>query len=396
MITVQEKIVDHYSTEQRAQAWHPEEALLRDYGSNSLAFFGLAPDNRHFLTSDGAGLVNYRLVSNVAVVLGDPVCSPEAHEQVTQSFLDFCAQQKWRVAFYQAAAEHVAAYRARHLHAFKMGEEAMLHPQTFTLRGSAMANVRTSSRRAERDGVTLHWYQGVPPTEVMQQLERVSNTWLEHKAGEHAEETGFSTGRLDELMKSAERADAIAHLSVPSYSPLGAIPRFVTGVATTHAGTACAFVTFTPIYGNVTSEGSVSGEQSKVQGWGWSLDLMRRVPDAPPGVIELLLVGAMERFRSEGAHVVSLGLVALADISQEMTAVERKLVRLVTDRLHLLENHETLFNFKQKFQPYWESRYLVTNSTLALPKITLAVLRLRNYSRGGVTRLLHGSDSREE
>jgi phosphatidylglycerol lysyltransferase len=104
----------------------------------------------------------------------------------------------------------------------------------------------------------------------------------------------------------------------------------------------------------------------------------------------------MERFRSEGAHVVSLGLVALADISQEMTAVERKLVRLVTDRLHLLENHETLFNFKQKFQPYWESRYLVTNSTLALPKITLAVLRLRNYSRGGVTRLLHGSDSREE
>ena len=157
MITKQEKIVDHYSTE---QAWHPEEELIRDYGSNSLAFFGLAPENRHFLTPDGAGLVNYRLVSNVAMVLGDPVCSPEAYEQVTQSFLDFCAHQKWRVAFYQAASEHLAAYRARNLHTFKMGEEAILYPQTFTLRGSAMANVRISSRRAERDGVTLHWYQG--------------------------------------------------------------------------------------------------------------------------------------------------------------------------------------------------------------------------------------------
>lgn len=72
MIAKQEKIVDYYSTE---QAWHPEEELIRDYGSNSLAFFGLAPENRHFLTPDGAGLVNYRLVSNVAVVLGDPVCS---------------------------------------------------------------------------------------------------------------------------------------------------------------------------------------------------------------------------------------------------------------------------------------------------------------------------------
>jgi phosphatidylglycerol lysyltransferase len=112
--------------------------------------------------------------------------------------------------------------------------------------------------------------------------------------------------------------------------------------------------------------------------------------------MELLLVGAMERFRSYGAHVVSLGLVALADIRQEMTPVERKLVRLVTGRLHLLENHETLFNFKQKFHPCWESRYLVTNTTLALPKVALAVLRLRNYSGGGVARLLRGSDSRAE
>jgi len=166
----------------------------------------------------------------------------------------------------------------------------------------------------------------------------------------------------------------------------------VTGVATTSAGTACAFVTFTPIYGGVTPQTTTAGNQSSGQGWGWSLDLMRRVPDATPGVMELLLVRAIERFRCYGAHVVSLGLVAMADTSQEMTPVERQLVRLVTDRLHLLENRETLFNFKQKFHPSWQSRYLVTNTRLSLPKIALAVLRLRNYSGGGVARLLRGSD----
>ncbi len=74
-----------------------------------------------------------------------------------------------------------------------------------------------------------------------------------------------------------------------------------------------------------------------------------------------------------------------------MTPVERKLVSLATDGLHLMEHRETLFNFKQKFHPSWQSRYIVTNTTLALPKIALAVIRLRNYSGGGLARLISGS-----
>src|SRR5437764_1520065 len=270
MIAKQDKIVDHYSREQGVQAWHPEEELIRDFGSNSLAFFGLAPVNSHFLTPDGTGLVNYRLVSNVAVVLGDPVCSPETGEQVTQSYLDFCARHHWRVAFYQASPAYLATYHALRLRAWKMGEEAILSPQTFTLQGSAMANVRTSARRAERDAVRISWYEGAPPAEVMQQLEQVSSAWLEYKAGKDAAETGFSTGRLDEVIESAERADAIAHLSVPFHNAPRVVPRFVTGVATTSAGTACAFVTFTPIYGGVTPQTTTAGNQSSGQGWGWS------------------------------------------------------------------------------------------------------------------------------
>jgi lysylphosphatidylglycerol synthetase-like protein (DUF2156 family) len=391
-LSIQEKIVDIYSMEQLTQVCHTEAELIRDYGMNSLAFFGLSPQNLHFLAPDGAGLVNYRLVSNVAVVLGDPVCAPEACKQVTQSFLDFCALQNWRVAFYQASPEHLATYRALKLHAFKIGEEAILHPQTFTLCGSALANVRTSSRRAEREGVVLHWYDGVPSISVMQYLEHVSLAWLEHKAGKKTSETSFSTGRLDEVIESAEQAERVASISPSADVSPGTTPRFVTAVATTSAGAACAFVTFTPIYGSLTGEGTAAGTRPEMQGWGWALDLMRRAPDAPPGVMELLLVRALERFRSCGAQVVSLGMVAMGDTRQEMTPGQRKLASFVTDRLHLLEGRRTLFNFKQKFHPCWQSRYLVTSTTLALPKIALAVLRLRNYSGGGLTRLISGSD----
>ena len=363
--------------DQLARACQTEAELIRCYGGHTLAFLGLAPENLRFLAPNGEGLVSYRLTNNVAVVLGDPVCAPGAFEQVTRSFLELCALQDWRVAFYQAFPEHLATYRALNLHAFKIGEEAIIHPQTFTLSGSALANVRTSCRRAEREGVIIQWYEGIPPAEVMQQLEHLSSAWLERKAGKHASEMGFSMGRLDELIDAAQRADMIANLSTTSGDKFPiVIQRLVTGVATTSSGKACAFVTFTPIYGSLTIEATATGNQGGVQGWGWALDLMRRSPDAPPGVIELLLVRAIERFRSCGAQVVSLGMVAMADTRQEMTPGQRQLASFVTDHLRLLETHRTLFNFKQKFHPHWESRYVVASTTLALPKIALAVLRV--------------------
>jgi len=406
MINRQPLIVDAGPKDQRAQIRHPEAELLRLYGSHTLAFFGLAPKNRHFLAPGGAGLVNYQLTHKAAVVLGDPVCPAEACEQVTRSFLDFCALHQWRVAFYQASAEHLATYQALNLRTFKMGEEAVLHPQTFTLHGSALANVRTGCRRAEREGVRIQWYEGVLPPEVMQHLKHISKAWLTQKADKQAGERGFCMGRMDELTESTERAEMIAAISTPANVLPLAAPRLVTAVAKTSTGQPCAFVTFTPIYGCLTGEVAAPGRQSEVlgtnpslqrhcvptalpeasiqgEGWGWTLDLMRRVPDAPPGVMELLLVRAIEHFRSCGAHRVSLGLVAMTDTRQEMTAARQGLARFVTDRLGLFEPSRALFNFKQKFHPCWESRYLVANTTLALPKIALAVLRLRNSSGEG-------------
>jgi phosphatidylglycerol lysyltransferase len=366
----------------------PEVELLRLYGGHTLSFFGLAPKNRHFLAPGGTGLVNYQLMRKVAVVLGDPVCAPEAREQTTRSFLDFCALHRWRVAFYQTSPERLAVYRSLRLRTFKMGEEAILYPQTFTLQGSALANVRTSCRRAEREGVRIQWYEGVPPLEGMQHIEDISKAWLGQKAGKQATERGFGMGRVDELTESAERAEMIAAVSTPAPVLPRATPRLLTAVATMDTGQPCAFVTFTPIYGCLASEATVAGRPSEMQGWGWTLDLMRRGRNAPPGVMELLLVRAMERFCLGGAHRVSLGLVALADSRREMTVAGQALASFVTDRMALLGPSRTLFAFKQKFDPCWESRYLVASSRLAFPKIALAVLRLRHYSGSGLVRLL--------
>src|SRR5262249_887690 len=110
--------------------------------------------------------------------------------------------------------------------------------------------------------------------------------------------------------------------------------------------------------------------------WGWALDLMRRGPGAPPGIVELLIVRAVERFRAHAAQNISLGVVAMADTRLEMTPLQRQLATFISEHLPRLETHRSLFRFKQKFPPCWESRYIVASTTLALPKIALALLRV--------------------
>jgi len=103
---------------------------------------------------------------------------------------------------------------------------------------------------------------------------------------------------------------------------------------------------------------------------------MRRAPGAPPGIVELLIVRAVERFRARGAQIISLGVVAMADTRLEMKARQRQLASFITGHLTLLETHRSLLHFKQKFHPYWESRYIVSSTSLALPRIALALLRV--------------------
>ena len=80
-------------------------------------------------------------------------------------------------------------------------------------------------------------------------------------------------------------------------------------------------------------------------------------------------------------------MVAMADTRQEITGGQRLLMKIATDRLGLFETRHTLFNFKQKFQPAWESRYVITDATLSLPKVVLAILRVRNYAGKNLIKL---------
>ena len=314
---------------EREQVMH----LVRLYGTNSISYFALGEEKSYFFSHSGRTVISYVLEASTAVVAGDPIGPEEEIETAIRQFVDFCSEQDWTTVFWQIRDRYAELYRKAGLHLLKIGEDAVVNVKNFTLKGGAMANVRTSAKRAEKDGVHVVFYhERVADPKLVAQMEDISHYWLTCKGGT---EMGFSMGR---------------------FTPQGE-PQQLYALAVDGANKVHAFVSFVPIYGR--------------QGWG--LDLMRRAEVCAPGTMELLLARTIEYMQNSGCEMVSLGVAPMSNANAEDESFLWSSIDSLAGRFGNPAKSRSLFNFKKKFQPTWESRYLVYSDTLDLPKIGLAL-----------------------
>ncbi len=308
-------------------------ALAYEHGTNSISYFALGDDKSYFFSDSGNVVISYVLRGSTAVVAGDPIGPEDEIFETIKQFVRFCSEQDWTIVFWQVRGTTAEYYTKAGLRLLKIGEDAVVYPQEFTLKGSKMANVRSSAKRAEKDGVYIIFYYGkVTNLDYVSQMEQISRAWLSHKAGS---EMGFSMGHFN------------AHGDIEQL--------YVLAVDTTNK--VHAFVSFVPIYGRR----------------GWGLDLMRRAQCCVPGTMELLLVRTIEEMKSTNIQMVSLGLAPLSNANGTSETFLGNSIDFLTERFGNPEKNQSLFNFKKKFQPTWENRYLIYSDALNLPKIGWAL-----------------------
>ncbi|GAC1343378.1 MAG: hypothetical protein NVSMB27_03280 [Ktedonobacteraceae bacterium] len=325
---------------------HTVASLTHIYGTNSISYFALSEEKAYFFSASGKTVISYVLEGSVAVVAGDPIGPDEELFAIIKQFVTFCNEQDWTIVFWQVRDSVADLYRAAGLHLLKIGEDAIIDTQKFSLKGGAMANVRSSAKRAEQEGVRVVFYHGrVTNTEQLAQMEQISRRWLAQKGGS---EMGFSMGHFDELGDDEQ----------------------IYALAVNTANKVHAFVTFVPVYGRN----------------GWGLDLMRRAENSTPGTMELLLACSIDYLKGCGAKMVSLGLAPLSNINHDDEHLLDNSIDFLTHRFGNPDKNSSLFNFKKKFQPVWESRYLVYSSTLKLPTIGWALYHAhqRDVSKLGI------------
>jgi phosphatidylglycerol lysyltransferase len=316
--------------------------------SANLALLG---DKSLLFSDSGRAFLMYGVSHRSWVALGDPLGAAEEREDLVWHFRELADQAGAWSVFYQVSPEQLPIYVDAGLALSKLGEEARVPLDSFSLEGSARAALRQAHRRAQRDGLGFRIASADEAVTLMPELRRISDEWLESKS---AAEKGFSLGRFSETYLR--------------WFPMALVE---------HSGRIVAF-------SNVWE----SDAREEL-----SVDLMRHSDAAPKSVMDFLFVELMLWGRAHGYRWFNLGMAPLAGLEEHRLAPAwHKIGRLVYRYGEDFYNFEGLRQYKEKFLPQWRPRYLAAPGGMALPRVLLDVTTLIS---GGVVETVHRDEEPE-
>ncbi|NLZ17466.1 MAG: DUF2156 domain-containing protein [Desulfobulbaceae bacterium] len=116
-----------------------------------------------------------------------------------------------------------------------------------------------------------------------------------------------------------------------------------------------------------------------------SVDLMRSKEDAPAGVMDYLLCAIMLWGKNEGYTQFNLGMAPLSSLSSNsLGPMWARFGNFLYTHAETYYNFKGLRRYKEKFDPHWEPRFLVSPGGFALPSILADVASLISGGLKGV------------
>ena len=333
----------------RRQEAPPAEVAraVREHGRRSLSAFAAQEDKHHLVVAGGRGLVAYAVRGHVAFAAGDPLCAEADLEACAREWLSHCRRNGWTPCVYEAAEECLPVYHRLGLRSLKMAEEAIVDLGSFSLAGGKRAALRSMVHKVTRMGLAVRRYDRADGPRARHR--RAARGDLRGVAGREA-------ARGDGLQPRPLLA-GVARRGVRLRLPRRGSGRRLHLVASYRGGRAAL------------------------------LDLMRKRKDAPSGTMDLLVARALEELRAAGLEEASLANAPLANVGEPRGGLEKG-VALLFENLNAFYGYKNLFQFKKKFAPRWEGRYLVYPRGVELPRVAYALTGV--HGAGGLRRLVLG------
>ncbi len=308
--------------------------LVQRFGRSPLDYFKIYPDKLFFISPDKEAFISFKTARNVAVALEDPVAKDnEAMRNAILAFDAYCKEVGLVSIYYRVPLESLPIYTSLNKKNFPIGEEAIINLDNFSLEGSKMKSIRNSVNHLTSKDFLCEIHKPPIQEELLQKLRQVSNQWLDELG---QKEILFTEGIFDPSILKNEIIITIEDKEQRVYAFLNLIPAYKSGMA--------------------------------------SYDLIRKVPDAPNGILDLLLIKTFFYLKEQGYQEVNMGLAQLSGI--EGSNITEKTVKFVYENLKAFDQFKGLRKYKEKFNPIWQKKYLIYDHSYYLLQVPHALKKV--------------------
>ena len=316
--------------------------IRHDVDQDSLGYFATRRDKSVIWAPNKKAGIAYRVEAGVMLASGDPSGEYSLWPAAIDAFLEEAKLHAWTPAV-MGASDRGGEVWVEHagMTAFDIGDEAIIKVKDFTLEGRPMANVRQMVNRIGRKGY-------VAKTTKWSDLDlsiRVELRGLAKKWRYGTPERGFSMS----MDRFGEDIDGEAIITIATLGD--EIKGLLYFVPWSHDGI--------------------------------SLDRMQRERGTDPGVNELLIVQTVEWARENKIESISLNFAAFRSLFERadkisagpITRGSRNLIRFFSNFFQV----ESLYRFNAKFDPEWQTRYLVYPKATDIAKIGWAAIKAEQF-----------------
>ncbi len=319
-----------------------KKLINHDGDQDSLGYFATRRDKNVIYSNNKKAGIAYRVQGGVMLASGDPFGEYSLWGEAIENFLEEARLHAWTPAV-MGASDHggeVWVEKAGML-AIDIGDEAIIVVKDFTLEGRPMANVRQMVNRVIKKGFTTETAKFVDlPEDTQKELRSLAKHW---RYG--VPERGFSMS----LDRFGEVCDENTYITI------------------------------------ARQEGVIKGLLYFVP---WcddrlSLDRMQRERGSETGINEYLIASTVEFARDNEITHISLNFAAFRSLFERAEKISAgPITRGVRNIIRFFNNWfqvESLLRFNAKFQPEWQTRYVLYPRTADLAKVAWAALRAEKF-----------------
>ncbi|KMM39181.1 bifunctional lysylphosphatidylglycerol flippase/synthetase MprF [Guptibacillus hwajinpoensis] len=319
---------------------------LKNYGGNTLTHLVFLHDKSLFWNDKRTVFLSFQQSSDKLVVLGDPVGEENDFSNAIDEFQQLADIQGFTPVFYEVSNDLLPLLHEKGFGFFKLGEEAFVDLEQFTLSGKKMKALRAVKNKFERENYLFEIATPPHSEALLNKLKNVSDEWLQGR-----NEKGFSLGFFDvDYLNKSEIAIMKEN------------------------DTIIAFTSLMPVYdGNKTI----------------SVDLMRFIHSAPSGTMDVMFLSLFEWAKAEGYQSFNLGMAPLSNVGQsKYSFLSERIAAQIFLHGHIFYHFQGLRKFKGKYAHNWERKYLAYRKKSSLPFTMTQVSRLisKKGSKGGQVR----------